>query len=158
MRHCKATRWITALDSEGRDALERYLLDNMRRDRRTGCDLWVGGVTGRYGHPIAAWGGNRFRPYRALWALRRGPLRATELYRHGRDDQGEQCTPLCLNLGHSRGLGSVWDNAQDRKADRGGDCPYGHPYDGLDRRGWRTCSRCLRAARRRYRERLTIPS
>lgn len=45
------------------------------------------------------------------------------------------------------------DDYPDMRLIRPDKCNAGHPFDGVDTRGWRTCSTCRRAARQRWRDR-----
>ena len=113
----------------------------------SGCWLWMGGGT-RYGH-FAIDETDKQNAHRVSWKLFRGPIPDGLVIDH-------LCKNIvCVNPRHLEPVtqqvnvdrSTVAASARRRQAAKTC-CAQGHPFDGRNKRGTRTCSICRRAAHR----------
>lgn len=125
-------------------------------ERSPGCWRWTGspskGPCGGYGYFKVD--GKRRRAHIVSYELLVGPVPKGLVLDHV---AARGCTSkMCVNPAHLEPVTRAENARRAREArGRAGDlCVQGHPFDGLDSRGYRSCSICLRAASRRYKQRV----
>lgn len=119
----------------------------VEEDPETHCWVWQGRINAKGYSAFGLWGG-QVRGHILSYELMVGPVPEGLVVDHLCRNRA------CINPGHLepvtnrenilRGKGAAARNA--RKTE----CSKGHPFDGVDNRGQRTCSVCARDAQRRH--------
>lgn len=129
-----------------------------------GCLIWRGPIAPT-GYGVANLpGGARKNAHRLVYELERGPIPDglhIDHQCHNRDDACPGGLPCihraCVEPSHLAPVTPSENSLHGKTAPalnlQKETCPEGHPYDRVSKKGWRTCSVCLRAnSRRKARE------
>lgn len=136
------------------EAVERF--HRSYRIAPSGCWEWKLSLNwGGYGSFRS--GAHRTGAHRAAYELLVGPippgLDIDHLCRNRKCVNPAHLEPVTRSENLRRGIGGRWNADKPR-------CPQGHAYDAAntyhDKRGWRGCRKCRRAAVRRYQKRKQV--